>query len=218
MSRDRTFCPWRKRDFPFYLLAVGIFLTGCAAGQIGDGTYINQSTAFDVAPPSKAWTVKTGTGSDRLLRSQSRQAWISIHATCGEIPSYRPPKIVGPYRFFGIQRIQRLRENRHPTGHGEVLEVMVQSKLGGRERMLHGYTLKIQGCLYDLLLFASPEDFSAVDREFRALVRQFTCGGGEPGPGDAFHSGAQAPADPDGDPAGSCPPVRDRDGRVAIKR
>ncbi len=51
--------------------------------------------------------------------------------------------------------------------------ISLTGELGGRELLLHGYTLKGPGCVYDLVLFASPKAYSEVNGEFEALVRRF---------------------------------------------
>ena len=96
-----------------------------------------------------------------------------VNATCGEIPPDRPLGIVGRHLFFGIQEKETLRQEQRTGPEGEVFEVVLRGELGGRELLLHGYTLKGPGCVYDLVLFASPEDYSEVNGEFEALVRRF---------------------------------------------
>ncbi|MFQ5804393.1 MAG: hypothetical protein ACE5JQ_16000 [Candidatus Methylomirabilales bacterium] len=173
MDQAHNGYPCSKTYFLLCLLAVGISLAGCGASQIRDGAHINAAKGFLVELPSEAWNVETNNETDLVLRHKYHHAGILINATCGEIPSDRSPDIGSPHRFFGFQRMQLLQEEPRAAGPGDVREVVLQSKFGGRERILHGYTLKVRGCLYDLLLFSSPEDYSGVNREFEALVRRF---------------------------------------------
>ncbi|MFQ5899168.1 MAG: hypothetical protein ACE5JN_13120 [Candidatus Methylomirabilia bacterium] len=107
------------------------------------------------------------------MRHVYRQAGMSIHATCGEISPARPLEIVSRRLFFGIQEKEVLRQERRTTAQGEALEVVLRGELGGRGLVLHGYTLNGTGCVYDLVLFASPEDYPEVNGEFEALLRRF---------------------------------------------
>lgn len=153
--------------------AVGIFLTACASGQISDGAYINEAKGFVVQLPLAGWDVETLKEPDLLLRHASRRAGISIHATCGKIPPDRPLEITSRHLFLGIQRKHLLRQERHGAAREETLEVILRGEVERRDLLLHGYTLKRPGCVYDLVLFAAPEDYPAVDGEFEALVQSF---------------------------------------------
>lgn len=163
----------RYRGVLIGLPAVGIVLTACAGGRITDGWYIDQAKGFSVPLPSKGWRVETGKKPDVLLRHTSRQAGMSVLATCGTIPSGRPLENVSRHLFFGIHDKQILRQERRAASPEEALEVVLRGTLGGRELLLHAYTLKEPRCVYDLVLFAAPEDYPQVDGEFAALVRDF---------------------------------------------
>ncbi|MBI4628634.1 MAG: hypothetical protein HY729_07995 [Candidatus Rokubacteria bacterium] len=153
--------------------ALGLFLTACASGQISGGAYINEAKGFVVQLPLAGWDVETHKEPDLLLRHASRHAGISIHATCGTIPPDRPLEIASRHLFLGIQRKQLLRQERHAASREEMLEVVLRGEVERRELLLHGYTMKRPGCVYDLVLFAAAEDYSAVNGEFEALVQSF---------------------------------------------
>ncbi|MFQ5846748.1 MAG: hypothetical protein ACE5IQ_03635 [Candidatus Methylomirabilales bacterium] len=170
-----------KRCLRVCLPVVGIFLTACAAGHVSDGTYINEAKGFVVQLPRKAWTVDTGNEADLVLRHAERQAGMSIHATCGEIPPHRSLEVLSRHLFFGIKGKELLWQKHHAASPGESLESVLRGKLDGRAVRLHAYTVKGPECVYDLVLFAAPEDYAAVNGEFEALVRQFQLvGGGKP--------------------------------------
>ncbi len=171
-SRRHLWLAMRK-CFCFCLLGVGIFLTACGAGRIIGRTYTNEAKGFAVQLPPNSWSVETGQEADLVFRHKDRQAGIVVNATCGEIPPDRPLAIVSRHLFFGIQEKEILRQEQRTGPEGEVFEVVLRGELGGRELLLHGYTLKGPGCVYDLVLFASPEDYSEVNGEFEALVRRF---------------------------------------------
>lgn len=156
-----------------WIPAVGVFLTACAAGRIRGGEYVNEAKGFMVPLPPSGWNVETGKGPDLLLRHEVRHAGISIHATCGGIPPDRPVEIASRHLLFGVRGKQVLREQRHVAPRHEALEVLLRGELDGRQLLLHGYTVKGLGCLYDLVLFAAPEDYPAVSGEFEVLVRGF---------------------------------------------
>lgn len=157
----------------FCFPALWILLASCAAGQIRHGTYFNEAKGFVVQLPSEAWDVEMGKEPDLLLRHRSRQAGIVVNATCGEIPTDRPLKIVVRHLFFGIQAKEILLQGHEMANQGDGLEMVLRGILGGRELLLHGYTLKGSDCVYDLVLFAPSESYSEVNGEFESFVQRF---------------------------------------------
>lgn len=154
-------------------------LTACATGQIRGGTYVNEAKGFAVQLPSEAWDLEIGKEPDLLLRHRSRQAGMLINATCNEIPPNRPLGITMRHLFFGIRGKEIMRQERRMSTQGEAFEMVLRGELEGREILLHSHTLKGSGCVYDLVLFASPEEYSESNGEFEALVRRFQLLGGE---------------------------------------
>lgn len=159
--------------FQFCLLAVGILLTACAAGQIRDHTYINEAKGYRALLPSDAWNVEMGNEADLVLRHRSSQAGILVNATCDETLPDRPLEIEVRRLFFGIRGKELLKQERPTKNPGEAGEVVLRGELSGRSLLFHGYTLKAPGCVYDLVLFAPSENYSEVNEEFEALVHRF---------------------------------------------
>ena len=168
-----------SRHFGFSLPVLGILLTACAAGQIRGGTYVNEAKGFVVQLPSEGWELETGQEPDLVLRHRSRQAGMLVNATCDQILLHRPLEIAARHFFFGIRGKEIMRQDRRTDDHGEALEMVLQGELGGRKLLLHGYTLKGPGCVYDLVLFATPKDYSEANAEFEVLVRRFQLVSGE---------------------------------------
>ncbi|MBI3781040.1 MAG: hypothetical protein HY278_08305 [candidate division NC10 bacterium] len=162
-----------SRPFWFCLPAVAILLTSCAAGRVGGGTYVNETKGFAVQLPSEVWDREIGSEPDLLLRHRSRYAGMLVHATCDQTLLHRPLEIAARHLFFGIKEREILRHDRRTDNQGEAVEMVLKGELGGQKLLLHGYTLKGPGCVYDLVLFASPEAYAEANREFESLVRQF---------------------------------------------
>lgn len=167
-----------RTELWFCLLAVGLLLTACAAGRIRDHTYISEAKGYRVRLPAEAWDVEVGKEADLVLRHRNGQAGIVVNATCDDILPDRPLEIEMRRLFFGIRAKQMLRQERHTENPGGV-EVVLRGELDGRSLLFHGYTLKAQGCLYDLVLFAPAEHYAEVNEEFEALVHRFQLSKGE---------------------------------------
>jgi len=156
-----------------WISTVGILLTACASGQIRDGAYVNAAKDFAVGLPPAGWSVEVGSNPDLLLRHASRHAGISVHATCDGIPADGSLAILSRHLFFGIRGKEILEPGHTTAVPADAEEVVLRGELDSRELVLHGYTLKGPGCVYDLVLFAAPEDYRAVNGEFEAMVRSF---------------------------------------------
>jgi hypothetical protein len=164
---------WQKQLFLLCLLAITTFFSGCASAWISDGAYVNEAKGFAVKLPPAAWKVQTGEEADLILRHKHREAGILINASCSEVPPNRPLTILSRHLFFGVREKEILREQRRALSQGEALEVVLRGEMGTMGLLLHGYTVKEHGCVYDLVLFASPRDYPEVGREFDVLVQQF---------------------------------------------
>lgn len=158
-------------SFPVWVVAVGLALAGCAGGRIADGAFVHEAKRFMVPLPSATWMPETDRRPDLLLRHASRAAGISVHGTCGVIPPGRSLDIASRHLFFGLRDRQVVLGPRRAPLPDEAVEVVLRGQLEHRDVVVHGYTVRDAGCLYDLVLFAVPEDYAAVDGEFRALVR-----------------------------------------------
>jgi hypothetical protein len=157
--------------------AVAVLLAACSGPQIRGGAYVNAAKGFAVPLPATGWSVETDAEPDLLLRHASGRAGISVHATCGGIPDERRVEIASRHLFFGIQDRQIVRDE--PRA-GERKELLVRGRVEGRDLLLHGYTVKGPGCLYDLVLFAAPENYAGVKGDFEALVHGFRRSRGQP--------------------------------------
>lgn len=135
--------------------------------------YVNEAKDFAIQLPPAGWSVQTGKEPDLLLRHAERAAGMSVHATCGEVPRGRRPEIVSRHLYFGIQGKEILRQERRAASPEEALEVVLRGQLEGQELLLHGYTVVGRDCVYDLVLFAAPKDYSQVNGDFEALVHSF---------------------------------------------
>lgn len=161
------------------LLALGLLLTACAADQIRGHTYINEAKGYLALLPSDAWNVEMDNEADLVLRHRSSQAGIMVNATCDDALLDRSVEVVMRHLFFGIREKEILSQDRRTTSQGEAVEVVLRGELGGQRLLLHGYTLKGSDCVYDLVLFASPETYSRVNEEFEALIHRFQLSRGQ---------------------------------------
>jgi hypothetical protein len=173
MDRGDGRCACSNKYFQFCVLVIMILLTACTGGRIMAGSYINEAKRFAVPLPPNGWSVETDEEADLLLRHQFLQAGMVVNATCGEIPSDRALEVVSRHLFFGIDRKEMLRQERRMTPQGEALEAILRGELGGQELLLHAYILRGPGCVYDFVLYASPDEYSQLNGEFEALVGQF---------------------------------------------
>lgn len=165
--------PSATRRFRFYLLAVAIWLSGCATSQIEHGVYVNAAKGFTVPLPAAGWHIERGRDPDLLLRHQDGDAGIMVRATCGDERVDRPVEILGRHLFFGVHA-----QEQRTAVHGEAVETFLRGHVGGRGLLFHGITLKGPACVYDLVLFATPDHYAAANEVFEALVLQLEFGRG----------------------------------------
>lgn len=81
-------------------------------------------------------------------------------------------EIASRHLFFGIRNTHVL-ERRRGASSEDAVDVTLRGELEGRALLLHGHTVRGHRCLYDLVLFAAPEDYADVEADFEVLVRGF---------------------------------------------
>lgn len=160
--------PSASRYIRFCLLAVAIWLAGCATGQIEHGVYTNAAKGFTVPLPADGWHIERARAPDLLLRHQDRDAGIMVSAACGDKRADRPLEILSRHLFFGVHA-----QERRTAVYGDAVETFLRGHVGGRVLRLHGVTFKGPGCVYDLVLFAAPDSYAAANEVFEAMVLQF---------------------------------------------
>lgn len=177
--RGQGVSPW-SRYVPLWgwYLACGLitlnYLAGCGAalGRIVGQQFISPRYAFEVDLPGNAWQVVTGEPSVLTLSHPERAAGMTIEVTCDRGQS-APLEVLARHLFFGFQVREILLQESHVVHGVPALKTVARARLDTREFLVSSYVVQHHSCVYDMVYFASPQDFPQGEPDFERMVSQF---------------------------------------------
>ncbi len=148
---------------------IGGLLTGCAAGKVIDGFYVDGAKGFRVGLPRSGWQVTQSPGADLALRHTDVDASMAISASCPEQERGSLPALAR-HVFFGLRQVELLRQEPIVLDGVTGLETVVSGSWEGAPIQVRSVVIRRKECLYDLIFVAPPETFEARDADFDALL------------------------------------------------
>lgn len=178
-SRDQRVSSWSRSALLWgWYLAWGLvalsYLTSCGAaiGRIVGQQFISPRYAFEVHLPGNTWEVVTGEPSVLTLSHPKRAAGMTIEVTCDRGQS-APLEVLARHLFFGFQVREVLLQENHVVHGVPALKTVARAQLDTREFLVSSYVVQHQSCVYDMVYFASPQDFPQGEPDFERMVSQF---------------------------------------------
>ena len=148
-----------------------LVLVGCAGsqGSYSDGRFRSESASYDVMPPGAGWQEVTLPTANAAWHNAQLQAALMVNSHCAGV-SDSPLEGLTSDLLMGMTEQQILSQERVPSSKREALQSIVTGKLDGVPRKLELFVMKKDGCVYDIVLDASPEHFESARTAF-AKVR-----------------------------------------------
>lgn len=159
-------------------LALGVVmlasLDGCGAaiGRVIGQQFVSARYAFEVRLPGEAWQIVTGDPSVLTLSHSQLTAGMTIDVTC-QREHNASLDILARHLLFGFRDRQVLLQETHTLQGVPALKTVTSARLDSREFLVSSYILQHHGCVYDMVYFASPQDFAQSEADFERLVAQF---------------------------------------------
>jgi hypothetical protein len=152
---------------------------GCGAHtSFREGVYHASNTSYRLGPLPPRWK-RHQSDADVAFYDTELDAIIMVGSEC---PDERdaPLSVAANTLLIGFTDRQTVAEEVVPLAGREALHRRVRAKLDGAPLALDLYVLKKDGCLYDLVYLAPPENAARGEPDFRRLVAGFqTMGDGE---------------------------------------
>jgi hypothetical protein len=172
------FFVWDRVGVRGWSLTIGIIvlscLSGCGAtmGQVVGHQFISSRYAFAVHLPEDEWQVGAHEPSVLTLTHHQLAAGVTINVTC-EREGNTPLDILTRHLFFGFKDVEVLRQEPQALNSALALKTVARARLDTRELFVSSYIMQHHGCIYDLVYFASPQDFPGGESDFEQMVTQF---------------------------------------------
>lgn len=155
-------------------LAVLGVMGGCSAavGRVVGQHFVSPAHAFEVPLPGNAWRPASGGQSVLTLRHTQFAAGITISVTC-ERGRDVPLGIRARHLFFGLKEKEVLLQESRALNGVPALKTVVRGRLDTQDVQLSSYVMVRQGCVYDVVYFANPLNYSHGEAAFERMVEGF---------------------------------------------
>jgi hypothetical protein len=179
-ARARRSLPWlyRRMWALNWWCAVGcltlVNLTSCrtTVGQVMGQQFVSPLYAFEVLLPGDDWRPMADEPSVLTLTHTQLAAGITISVTCHQERD-APLDILTRHLFFGFKDVEVLQQASQALNGVPALETVARARLDGREVQLHSYVVRHDGCVYDMVYFAHPQDYPRGAPSFERMMAGF---------------------------------------------
>ncbi|HSF32198.1 MAG TPA: hypothetical protein VLK82_17220 [Candidatus Tectomicrobia bacterium] len=146
-------------------------LSSCRAtvGQVVGQQFVSSAYAFEVPLPGEAWQQVADEPSVLTLRHPYLAAGITIGVTCDREADI-PLNILTRHLFFGFKDLEILHQEPQALNGVPALKTIARARLDARDVQLHSYVARRDGCVYDMVYFASPQDYSRGEPSFERMM------------------------------------------------
>jgi hypothetical protein len=159
-------------------LAVGYLalmsLTSCRAtvGHVIGQQFVSPAYAFEVPLPGDEWHLVPDEPSVLTLTHPQLAAGITISVTCDRERDV-PLNILTRHLFFGFKNMEVLQQESQALNGVPALKTVARARLDAHEVQVHSYVVRHDGCVYDMVYFASPQDYSRGEPSFARMMAGF---------------------------------------------
>jgi hypothetical protein len=159
-------------------LAVGclalLSLTSCQAtvGRVIGQQFISPAYAFAVPLPGDEWQSASDEPSVLTLTHPQWAAGITISVTCHHERDV-PLDILTRHLFFGFKNVEVLQQEPQRLNGVPALKTVARGRLDAREVQVASYVVQRHGCVYDMVYFASPQDYARGEPSFARMIGGF---------------------------------------------
>jgi hypothetical protein len=136
--------------------------------------YRARDVAFAIPKVATEWQRLEHRQAALAFRDPEAQATILVNGRCGLGSDDVPLAALTQHLFLDFTRRTVESQETVPFDGREAMHTSLSAELDGVPMRYDAWVMKKDGCVYDLLFFASPDSFDRGYPRFEALVRGFT--------------------------------------------
>jgi hypothetical protein len=162
-------------------LVLAFALGACASsGTFSGGVYRDARVAFALEPIPSGWRPIQVSDADLAFRDDAHEASVMVNGRCIPDDGDAPLSSLTEHLIMGTTDRKFLVEETIPMDAREARHTVLQAKLDGVLMAYDIFVLKKNGCVYDLVYVATPDDLRGGAPVFEQLARGFrTVGQGD---------------------------------------
>ena len=148
--------------------------TSCRAtvGRVIGQQFVSPAYAFEVPLPGAEWQPVADEPSVLTLAHARLAAGIMINVTREQARDV-PLDILTRHLLFGFKNMEVLQQAPRVLNGMPALETVARARLDGREVQIHSFVVRRDSCIYDMVYFASPQDYARGEPSFERMVAGF---------------------------------------------
>jgi hypothetical protein len=177
-DRERDFDPLppgRGRLGWRWLVAISVMpllsLTSCRAtvGRVIGHQFISSAYAFEIPLPGDEWQPVAVETSLLTLTHPHLAAGITISVNCDRERDI-PLSVLTRHLFFGFKDMEILQQEPQALNGVPALKTIARARIDGREVQVQSYVVQRNGCVYDMVYFATPQDYARGEPSFERMI------------------------------------------------
>jgi hypothetical protein len=144
---------------------------GCSAavGRVIGQQFVSPVYAFEVPLPGDEWQPVADEPSVLTFTHTQLAAGITISVTC-ERERDVPLNVLTRHLFFGFKDMDILHQELQALNGVPALKTVARARLDAREVQVKSYVVRHDGCVYDMVYFARPQDYSRGEPSFEGMM------------------------------------------------
>lgn len=153
--------------------------SACGAPRVSNGVYKDASVHYAIGAPGAGWK--------EIVVDDANAAWFHEQAVASLLVSSHcegvddaPLESLTRHLTIGMTEVEIIAETRETLSRREALETELAAKLDGVPRRQTILVMKKDGCVYDIVLDASPASHAAARKGYESVKQGFVV---EPRPG-----------------------------------
>jgi hypothetical protein len=141
-------------------------------GRVIGQQFVSPAYAFEVPLPGDEWQPVPDEPSVLTLTHSQLAAGITISVTCDQERDV-PLNILTRHLFFGFNHVEILQQEPQALNGVPALKTVARARLDAREVQVYSYVVQRDGCVYDMVYFASPQDYARGEPSFERMMAGF---------------------------------------------
>lgn len=164
-----------RKPLPPVLAAMALtaLSAGCGGAAFDGGIYKGDGFAFRVPETPGGWRRLDLDGAALAFEARAEGAIVALNGRCGEEGEDVPLRSLTQHLFMQFTERVILEQSVVPFDGREAMHTVMVAKLDGVPRKFDIWVMRKDGCVYDLLYLAPPENFERGKETFRAYVSGF---------------------------------------------
>lgn len=127
---------------------------------------------YEFSPPPSEWIPERSSDGALIFRKENPPMGIMVNTECERYQNV-PLEPLSRTLYIGFENRKEVERGTAVVDGNEAVTVVMECTLDGVPLKIKSYTFKAGGCIYDIVYFASPEDFASGLGYFEDFVRSF---------------------------------------------